>query len=109
MRVPIHVQFAILVLALSLAALACGEDGERSVEGVILEVEAVSITEAASFTLLVDGGKVLEFEIAPDVTSDQLEAFFPGHLREHALVSQLVTVIYREEGGRLLALRLEHD
>ncbi len=101
-------QLAILVLGLSLVALACG-DGERFVEGVILEVEAVSITEVASFTLLVDDGEVLEFGIALDATDDPTEGFFPGHMRGHALASELVRVFYREEDGRLLALRLEHQ
>lgn len=52
---------------------------------------------------------MLEFEVAPDAARDPLEGFFPGHLREHALASQVVTVFYREEGGRLLAVRLEHE
>ena len=104
-------RFAILLLGISLLALACGDGdvSERSVEGVLLQVEAVSLTETASFTLLADDAEVLEFQIAPDAASDSLEGFFPGHLREHALATQLVTVIYREESGRLLALRLEHE
>ncbi len=108
MRVPNLARLALLVLGLSVIALACGS-GERSVEGVILQVEAVSLTETASFTLLGDDAEVLEFTIAPDAASDSLEGFFPGHLREHALATQLVTVFYREESGRLLALRLEHE
>ncbi len=108
MRVPYPARFAILLLGLSLIALAC-DDGERSVEGVILQVEAVSITEVASFTLLGDDGEVLEFRIASDATDDPTEGLFPGHMRSHALATELVRVFYRVEDGRLLALRLEHD
>ncbi len=69
----------------------------------------MSITEVASFTLLGDDGEVLEFDVAPDAARDPVEGFFPGHLREHALATQLVKIVYREEDGRLLALRLTHD
>ncbi len=99
-----------LVLVLAVITLACeGDDGERSVQGVILEVEAVSITEVASFTLLGDDGEVFKFRIAPDAARDLAEGFFPGHLRGHALAAQEVTVFFREEGDTLLALRLVHD
>ncbi len=110
MRIRKLAQLAMLALGLAVVTLACGNGGdERSVEGVILEVEAVSITEAASFTLLGDDGEVFDFGIAPDAARDLAEGFFPGHLRGHALAAQEVTVFFREEGDVLLALRLVHD
>ena len=93
---------------LAFAGFACGES-ERSEVGVILEVDAISLTEVESFTLLIDGGQVVTFQIAPDATSDPEEGFFPGHLREHALVSQEVEVFYQEQDGQRLAQRLTHD
>ena len=70
---------------------------------------AISLTEVEAFTLLVDGGEVLMFQIAPEAGQEANEGFIPGHLREHALVSLEVEVVYREEGGLRLALSLTHD
>lgn len=99
-------------LAVPLAALAfvaaCG-GGERSESGVILDVDGSSLTQVDSFTLLVDDGVVLTFEIAPDASKDLAEGFFPGHMRGHALAAERVTAYFREEDGVLLGLRLEDD
>ena len=99
-----------LLACLALAALfvACGNGGERSVVGVIIDVQASSLTRIDSFTLRENDGATLVFEVAPDAAQDPREGFFPGHLRTHALAAEQVEVFYREEDGRLLALRLEH-
>jgi hypothetical protein len=99
-----------LVACLALAAVfaaSCGDDGERSVVGVIIEVQATSLTEIDSFTLRDNDGRTLVFRVAQDAAQDPQEGFLPGHLRTHALAVEQVTVFYREEDGGLLALRLE--
>jgi len=85
------------------------DDGNSTAEGVILEVEASTLTEVESFTLLVEGGEVLTFKIAPDASQDREEGFVPGHLRSHALASERVEIVYRVEDGDRLALSLHHD
>ena len=89
---------------------ACGGDGggERSATGVIIDVQASSLTRIESFTLRDNGGDTLVFSVSPDALQDPREGFFPGHLRTHALAVEQVKVSYRKEGDRLLALRLEH-
>lgn len=87
---------------------ACGGDGERSAAGVIIDVQATSLTQIDSFTLRDNEGRVLVFRIAPDVTDDPQEGFLPSHLRSHAVLAEQVVVFYREEQGELLALRLVH-
>lgn len=99
---------AIAIGAVALVACA-GGGGERGATGVIIDVEASSLTAIDSFTLREDGGRTLVFRVAPDAAQDPVEGFFPGHLRTHALAAERVTVFYREESGELLALRLEHD
>ena len=47
--------------------------------------------------------------MAPDAVDDPIEGLCPSHLRTHALAAEQVTVIYREENGALLVLRLEHE
>lgn len=96
------------VLAAALL-VACGSGGgERSVVGVIIDVQAPSLTQIESFTLRDNEGRTLKFRIAPDAVKDPEEGFVPGHLRSHAVLAERVAVFYREEGGDLLALRLEH-
>jgi hypothetical protein len=96
-----------LLIAALLAVLlsACGGD-ELSVTGVILEVDAPSLTEIDSFTFRTNEGETLVFRVAPDAAADPLEGFVPGHLQSHALLAEQVEIFYREEGGELLALRL---
>ena len=101
---------ALLVVALAAALVACaGGDGERSAEGVIIDVQATTLTAIESFTLRDNDGETLVFEVSPDATDDSVEGFFPGHMRTHALAAEQVTVFYEEEDGRLLALRLAHN
>lgn len=96
-----------LIATLALAAVACG-DGEQSATGVITHVDAASITQVDSFTLRTNEGETLTFSIAAEAAPDPQEGFIASHLRSHAAVADQVEVFYREEGGELLALRLEH-
>jgi hypothetical protein len=104
--VPAKLTAAVAVLALALA-VACGDGGGPSATGVIVDVRAASLTELEAFTLRSNDGDLLTFELAPDAERDTVEALIPGHLRTHALAGDQVEIFYREEGGRLLAVRLE--
>ncbi|MDP3768988.1 MAG: hypothetical protein Q8S13_13305, partial [Dehalococcoidia bacterium] len=88
-----------VAVALVLAA-ACGGDsgGEKSAKGIVVDVEAGSLTNIESFTLRTNAGEELVFGIAPDATQDPQEGFFPSHLRSHAVLAEQVRVFYREEG-----------
>lgn len=72
-------------------------------------MQATSLTAVDSFTLRDNDGETLTFRVAPDAVDDPIEGLFPSHLRTHALAAEQVTVIYREENGALLVLRLEHE
>ncbi len=108
MRVPNPARFAILLLGISLVAFACG-GGERSVEGVILEVESSSLVELDSFTLRTNDGETIVFVPDPDVPADPQEAIFAGHLLGHMQAAEQVTVYYRDEREVFVAIRIEHD
>ena len=108
MRLATFTRLTVLLAALALASFACG-GGESSETGAILDVTGSSLTQVDSFTLLVADGEVLTFYIAPDASKDPAEGFIPGHMRGHSLAAEQVTVYCRDEGGVLLALRLEHD
>ena len=98
-----------LVAALAVAGARGGGPRGRSVAGVIIEVQATSITAIESFTLRDNDGETLTFRVAPDAVDDPIEGLFPSHLRTHTLAAEQVTVTYREENGTLLVLRLEHE
>ena len=98
----------VMVALLVLLSVACG-GGERSVEGIITNVDAVSLTQVETFTVRDNDNNVLVFRIAPDATQNQEDGFGPGHLREHALAVAQVKVFYRVEDGEFLALKIEHE
>jgi hypothetical protein len=84
-------------------------DRDRTVEGVIIDVQAASPAEIESFTLRSNDGETLVFQVAPDALADLREGFIPSHLRSHAALGEQVELFYREEGGKLLAIRLTHE
>jgi histidinol dehydrogenase len=97
-----------LLTVLFLAACGGGGNGERSVEGIITDVQSTGLTEIESFTLRTNRGETLVFRVAPDARPEAEEGFVPGHLRSHAVAAEQVRVYYREEAGELLATRLVH-
>ena len=104
------VAFALVALLTVAIGAACrgGSDGPRSATGVIIDVQATSLTDIVAFTLHGDDGKTYVFHVAPDAARDPQEGFFPGHLRSHAVAAERVRVFYRANGDELLAYKLEH-
>ena len=85
-------------------AAGCGvsREGEpQTVRGVLVDVAARSLTELRSFEVRTDDGRRLSFRVEGDV------GMTPGHLREHMLLAEPVTVTYRESADELVALHLE--
>ena len=78
--------------------------GTTVVDGVIVGVNAESLGDVRSFTLRTSAGEVLEFGLAALENGD---AFPPGHLAEHQVTAEMVRVWYRDDGGTMLAIRVE--
>jgi hypothetical protein len=76
----------------------------RTAHGVLLEVESPSIQRVERFTLRTDDGQELTFATASDFNSSASHAMTPGHMRQHMALVEAVTITYREENGRLVAL-----
>ena len=75
--------------------------------GIIVAIDASSLTDVRSFTLRTTDGQQLVFGLAELQNRTQ---FPPGHLAEHQATAQPVRVFYhdyRDTGGMLQALRLE--
>jgi hypothetical protein len=103
---------AILVLTAGAALLLGGTGspdpdapaGAQSVVGVIVAVDAKSLTDVRGFTLRTSDGASTAFAIG--VLENGAE-FPPGHLVEHQSTAQPIRVWYRTEDGRKVAVRLE--
>ena len=72
--------------------------------GIIVAIDASSLTDVRSFTLRTTDGQRLVFGLAELQNGTQ---FPPGHLAEHQATAQRVQVFYRDANGTLQALRLE--
>lgn len=90
---------------LSIVALAaCGSAGGSSkVDGVIISVDAPTLTQLNSFTLHTDDNRTLVFQIAPGASRDPFNGLVGGHLRSHLLAATRVQITYRKQGDTLLA------
>ena len=75
-----------------------------SVRGVLLDVVSPGIQQVDRFTLRTDDGQLLSFAAAPDFNAGATHVMTPGHMRQHMALAEPVTVIYRDDGGVLIAL-----
>ena len=76
----------------------------KTAHGVLLSVDSPSLQRVDRFTLRTDDGQELDFVAAPDFNQGSAHAMSPGHMRQHMALAETMTVTYREDGGRLVAL-----
>ena len=95
-RLKLATRVAICLLAIG--ALACGPSQEptKEVRGVILEVQATSLTDLGSLVVRDQSGATWSFE------GRGYRGVSPSHLREHMVQGLAVTVRYHEEQGSLV-------
>jgi hypothetical protein len=67
-------------------------------------VQSLGIQRLESFTLRTDDGRELVFAAATEFNAGVSHAMSPGHMREHMALADPVTITYREQDGRLVAL-----
>jgi len=75
---------------------------ESYVRGVLTSVEARDIGHAASVTVRTADGKDQRFLVDASVEGK----WTPGHLRDHMMFGQGVTVYYRRAGDALVAYKI---
>jgi hypothetical protein len=78
--------------------------GTTAVTGVIVAVDSQGLGDVRGFTLRRDGGELIDFDLRALENGTE---FAPGHLAEHQATAEPVRVWYRDEGGGLLAIRVE--
>ena len=100
--------FVVLLFVVTVLTLAAGCGGEtrndgglKQARGHVVEVTARNIAEFETLTIRDDAGREYTFN------SEGFTGFTPSHLREHRLFGQTLLVTYREESGRLVAVKTE--
>ncbi len=99
--VALLVVAAVLALAAGCGGEARDDGGLKQVRGHVVEVTARNIAEFETLTIRDDEGREYTF------TSEGFTGFTPSHLREHRLFGQSLLVTYREDDGRLVAVKTE--
>ena len=84
--------------------VAC--QSERRVTGVLVGVEATSITRTDAFTLRSDDGAERRFVVSAEADRAG-HAQSPGHLRQHMTYGDRMIVHYRETKDGLLAVQID--
>lgn len=99
-----------VLVALGWALLACGQPASPTpsfpaspVDGVIISVDASSLSDVRGFTLLTPSGERIAFTLG---TLENPTEFPPGHLAEHEATSVAVRVSFRVENGVPIVYRL---
>jgi len=99
----------VVIAVVGVAVLAAGaatDPAPRSeqVVGVVVDVQSEGLDRVSTFTVRPLDGRLVELSIG--ILENGTE-FPPGHLAEHQVTSKPVRVWYREEGGLLVAFRIE--
>jgi hypothetical protein len=102
-----------LVLAVATLLLAaCGACGCSSfdpgttspVDGVVIAVDAVSLTNVRGFTIRTSGGDTFDFTLGD---LENATDFSPSHLKEHQATSAPIRVWFQVVNGDRVVYRLE--
>jgi hypothetical protein len=106
-RRSIVVGAGIVVAIAAVAALVVATVAQppRATEtGVVIAVDAASLTNVKGFTIRTPDGRTVVFRIGQLENRTQ---FPPGHLSEHMATAVPVLVTYRDDNGERVAVRLE--
>jgi hypothetical protein len=93
-----------VVLLTILAATVLGGPGRKVETGVVIAVQATSLTNVERFSIRTQDGRTVEFRVG---TIDNATQFAPGHLAEHKVSLVPVRVTYVQDSGSLVAVHLE--
>lgn len=100
-RLPVLVAVIALV---AIVAAVIAAPGTSTASGVVVAVDAASLTDVRSFTLRMADGRTVEFAVG--ALQNEIE-FSPGHLVEHITSGVPVLVTWRDEAGSPTAIRIE--
>ena len=81
---------------------ACSNQEILTVRGIVLEVQGASVVKTESLTIKTEDGRIVTFKVGPEVGPE----WSPGHLRQHAIAGEPVTVRYQKTRDALLAIKI---
>ena len=104
-RVLVGVGVVVAVLAVgALLASTLGQPPRQTETGVVIAVDASSLTDVKGFTIRTPDGRTVAFKLGQLENASQ---FAPGHLNEHVATAVPVLVTYRDMDGERVVVRLE--
>ena len=99
------IAFAVAVVALAVAAaMTLGGPGRQVQTGIVVSVEATSLSSVTGFTIRTTEGQTVDFRI---VSLENASTFAPGHLAEHKVTLVPVRVTYVDRNGVHEAVRID--
>jgi hypothetical protein len=100
------VLLAIVVAAIALAVVAAtilGGPGRRVETGIVVAVEATSLSSVQGFSIQTTDGRTVDFRVG---ALENGSTFPPGHLAEHKVSLVPVQVTYVDRDGAHVAVAL---
>ena len=94
---------AVILLAI-VAANVLGGPGRRVETGIVIAVQATSLTSVQGFSIRTQDGRTVDFRVG---TLENGTKFPPGHLAEHKVSLIPIRVTYVQESGGPVAVRIE--
>jgi hypothetical protein len=94
----------IAVVTAVVAANLIGGPGRRVETGVVVAVDATSLTSVQGFSIKTTDGRTVDFRVGK---LENGAVFPPGHLAEHRVTLVPIRVTYVDEGGGPVAVRIE--
>ena len=94
----------IAIVLVAVAATALGGSGRQVETGIVVSVDATSLSQVHGFSIRTTDGRTVDFRI---VSLENASAFPPGHLAEHKVSLVPVRVTYVDRDGANEAVRIE--
>jgi len=94
----------LVVLLAVVATMVLGGPGRQVETGVVVAVQATSLSDVRGFSIRTADGRTVDFRVG---TIENATQFAPGHLAEHKVSLVPIRVTYVQESGGPVAVRLE--
>jgi len=104
-RLAVLIVLAVAAVAVAVAAATIlGGPGRRVDTGIVVSVEATSLSAVQGFSIRTADGRTVDFRVG---TIENASTFPPGHLAEHKVSLVPILVTYVERDGDRVAVRIE--
>ena len=104
-RVVLLIGAIVAILAVTFgAAIILGGPSRQVETGIVVAVQATSLTAVEGFSIRTEDGRTLDFRIT---SLENAATFPPGHLSEHKVSLAPVRVTFVSDGASHRAVRIE--